>query len=218
MVRKERLTDLTFFVRLGVYLVLILPLILLLIRAVNANLGFNPIETALRLTGRVAIAILILSLFVTPLRQIINLKGLASYRKTLGIFAFVYALIHILIYVWIDYKFEWMLIWRSITNSRFILLGLLAFIILLLLFLTSFSPIQKSLGKNWKKIHRLVYVAAFAAVLHFGLAGKRDVFRLQGDFLLPLIAFVVLLLLLFFRIPKVAKRLAGVNKKSHFQE
>jgi methionine sulfoxide reductase heme-binding subunit len=132
-------------------------------------------------------------------------------RRPLGLYAFLYAAIHLFIFVGVDYGFNFDFLLADIAQKRFIFVGLAAFILLIPLAFTSYRYWQKRLGKNWKRLHRLVYVAALLVVIHVAWAVKGDLFTLQGDIWKPLLAGIVLALLLISRIPGVRRRISGLR-------
>ena len=186
----------------------LLPLSILTWLALTGWLGFNPIETALRWTGRLAVVLLLLSLTCTPLNKIFKLPRIGRLRKPLGLYAALYAALHFAAFAVWDYSLQLDTIWSEIFNKPFILLGLAALVILSLLAATSFRYWLRKLGKKWFRLHRLVYAAAVLVILHYLLAVKGDLFSLQGNYLPPLIASGILLLLFILRIPPV-NRLLG---------
>ena len=113
---------------------------------------------------------------------------------------------HFTIFIWIDYGFNWEFLRADISDKLYIFVGLTALIMLTLLAATSFKWWMKRLGKRWKSLHKLVYLAAPLVVLHFAWARKGDVFRLQGDILQPLAFGIVVALLLLARLPALRKR------------
>jgi sulfoxide reductase heme-binding subunit YedZ len=124
----------------------------------------------------------------------------------------MFAAMHFVIFIGIDYGFDWEFLRLDIINKRYILVGATALIILTLLAATSFRWWMKRLGKRWKALHRLIYLAAPLVVLHYAWARKGDIFRLQGDILQPLAFGVVVALLLLARLPALrrgAVRLRG---------
>ena len=196
----------------------LLPLLILGVNAITVNLGFNPIQTATRLTGRAALVILLLSLTVTPICKLFNLPQIAPLRRDLGLYAFKYALLHLAIYIVWDYGFDWAAIFQSMLNNRFVQIGTIAFIILLLLTITSFPFWIRKLGKSWKWLHRLVYLAAFLVLLHFAWVDKGNIFSAQGDFVRPLIALGAFLLLMLLRIRPVINFLRGLAQRRNSKE
>lgn len=172
----------------------------------TGNLTVNPIQAATQRTGKYALVLLVLSLACTPLNTLFGLRQALTVRRALGLYAFMFAATHFAIFIWIDYGFEWEFIRAEIIDKRFILVGAAALTILTLLAATSFQWWMKRLGKRWKLLHRLVYLAAPLVVLHYAWARKGDLFRLQGDILQPLAFGVVVALLLLARLPALRKR------------
>lgn len=184
-----------------------LPIAYLLISALLNNLGFNPVETVMRFTGRAAVILLLLSLACTPIAQVFKLPWVKKLRKPLGLYAALYAGLHFAAFAIWDYGFNLPLIWSEINNKPFILLGLAALVILLVLAVTSFRSIQRKWGKAWVWLHRLVYAAALLVIAHYLLAIKGDLFSLQGAYTAPLVVAGLLLVLFLLRIPPVHQTL-----------
>lgn len=154
--------------RLLAHLLCALPLIWLGGLAGFDRLGANPVEAAIRFSGDWALRILILSLAVTPLRQFARLSVLASYRRMLGLWGFAYAALHLLGYVVLDQFFDWGAIGHEIVKHKFITAGMAAFSLLFPLAATSTQGMIKRLGGGaWRRLHRLVYLAAPLAALHY---------------------------------------------------
>lgn len=191
----------------AVHLAGILPLALFGWSALTGRLGFNPVETALRQSGRAAVLMLLLSLAITPLQKIINVPVLIRLRKPLGLYAALYAGLHFLIFAAWDYGLNPGLIWEEIRQKPFILLGLGALLILLVLAATSNRFSRKKLRAGWRWLQRAVYLAAVLAIAHYLLAVKGDLLSLQGDYTRPLIAAGVLLVLFLLRVPFIQQRL-----------
>lgn len=145
-----------------------LPFAWLVWGAVNDALGANPAEYLIRATGDWTLRLLCLTLAVTPFRVLFGLPELARLRRMLGLFTYVYAVLHVLCYSWLDMGFEWGDIAADIAKRPFILVGFSAFVLLTPLALTSFNRAIRWLGaKRWQWLHRLVYAVAVLAVLHF---------------------------------------------------
>jgi sulfoxide reductase heme-binding subunit YedZ len=184
-----------------------LPLALFGAAALRGQLGFNPVEIALRHSGRAAVTLLLLSLSITPLRKIFNLPVLARLRKPLGLYAALYAGLHFAAFALWDYGLNLGLIWLEYRQKPFLILGLIALIILALLAATSTRAARQRMRSGWRWLQRGVYLAAILAIAHQFLAVKGDLATLQGDYTLPLIAGGALLLLLLLRIPPVHQTL-----------
>ncbi len=169
------------------------------------NLTVNPIQIATQRTGKYALIFLIASLACTPLNTLLGVRQALTARRALGIYAFLFAAVHFAIFIWIDYGFQWEFIRLEILDKKYILAGAATLSILTPLAATSFNWWKKKLGKRWKRLHQMVYVAAPLAILHYSWAKKGDLFRLQGDIVQPLAFGVVVALLLLVRIPVVRR-------------
>jgi sulfoxide reductase heme-binding subunit YedZ len=117
----------------------------------------------------------------------------------------MFASLHFLTLSGLDYAFNWRLLLDDLLDKRFAWIGLITGTILLVLALTSTKGWQRRLGKNWKRLHRLVYAAALLAVLHYAWALKGDIFSLQGNILMPLVVGVLVIVLLLARLPAVKR-------------
>jgi sulfoxide reductase heme-binding subunit YedZ len=176
-----------------VFVIALLPAAMLVRGFLTESLGVNPAETIQLQTGRWALKLLLLSLAVTPVRRITGWNVVIQYRRMLGLFAFFYASLHFLSYWAFDLSFAFGAMVGDILKRPFIALGFTAFLLLVPLALTSTKGWIRRLGKKWTLLHRLVYVAAICAVIHF--AWKVKVFT--GD---PVLYAVILTLLLGFRL------------------
>lgn len=177
------------------------------------NLSVNPIQDLEQRTGRHAITLLVLSLLCTPLNTLFGWKEPLKRRRALGLYSFMYATIHVLIFLDLDYGLAWSLIIQSIVEKPYILFGLVTFLMLVPLAITSFDVWKVRLKKNWKRLHQTVYLIAPLAVFHFALSKKGDIFRLQGEIVRPLAYGLVVLLLLVLRIPKVRKFFSSLRTR-----
>jgi sulfoxide reductase heme-binding subunit YedZ len=161
------------------------------------QLGPVPVAAATRLLGRYALALLLLSLVPTAVRIATGYAALVRVRRTLGLYAFLYATLHVLAFVGLDYDFDLNLLFTVVSESRREIVGLTAFLILALLAVTSIRSLMRGLGRYWQAIHRLVYAAAGLVVLHY-------VWNYKELRTWPVIAGVALLVLLALRLPPVA--------------
>jgi sulfoxide reductase heme-binding subunit YedZ len=176
------------------------PLALLAWRTAEGRLGANPIETITHATGDWALRFLLISLAVTPVRHIMGWNALVRFRRMIGLFAFFYASLHLLTYVWLDQFFDWGHMLKDVGKRPFITAGTAAFLALVPLAATSTAAAIRFLGgRRWRNLHRLAYVAAGCAVIHYYWLVKADV-------RLPLAYGAVLAGLLGFRL---ARRLAS---------
>ncbi len=156
-----------------VFLVCLTPVALLYWRWDHHLLGPNWIEKAQHFTGDWILRFLIATLCVSPLRKLPGLNWLIRYRRMLGLFAFFYACVHFSIYLWFDKALDWHEIYGDFTRRLFYIVGLLAFVLLIPLALTSTAGwIRRLGGRRWQMLHWLIYPAALAGALHYYLQGK----------------------------------------------
>jgi sulfoxide reductase heme-binding subunit YedZ len=201
MMNRFRFTPLQAAMHVGA----VFPLMRLIFDLVTGGLGPNPVQSLEQRTGRTAVMLLLLSLACTPLNNLFGWRELLLRRRALGLYAFLYACLHVLVFLDLDYGLDWRLILDAVLEKRFILVGALSFLLLIPLAITSFDVWVKRLRKNWKRLHRLVYLIAPLVILHFGWARKGDFLRLQGDVLQPLVYGAMLVLLLALRLPPLRK-------------
>jgi sulfoxide reductase heme-binding subunit YedZ len=199
--------------QLAVHIAAWVLLIWLAVQYFNDALGVNPIQAATQRTGKTALILLVLSLACTPLNALFNFKPALKVRRTLGLYAFLYAAIHFTLFIGVDYGFNLEFLWADIRSKAFVWVGFSAGLILLALAVTSFDWWKKQLKKNWKRLHRLVYLASLLVILHYAWAKKGNIFQLQGDILQPLLFGLLVIVLLLVRIPRVKQFLrAFINK------
>ena len=147
----------------------LMPAAMLTYEAVTNSLGPDPTSYLSLTTGSDALLLLLLSLTISPLRALFpRLSWLIKFRRLLGLFAFFYATVHLAVYVALYMNFDWSIFRTDITKRRFIIAGFAAWCLLLPLAATSTTwAIRKMGGKNWNRLHKLVYVAAVCAVIHY---------------------------------------------------
>ena len=181
------------------FLLCTVPLAWLAWRFTTGRLGANPIRELEVQTGLWTLRFLAITLSVTPARKLTGWGILAKYRRMLGVFTFFYASVHLSMWVGLDWFFDWREMWHEIVKHKYILIGMLTFLILLPLAITSTNGWVRRLGgKRWARLHALVYVAAITGTTHYLWAVKKDTF-------FPLVYLVVFASLLGFRL--VASRL-----------
>jgi sulfoxide reductase heme-binding subunit YedZ len=162
--------------KVALFAVCLVPVLWLLRRAWNQDLTANPIEYITHFTGDWAIRFVVITLAVTPLRRLLGAPWLIRYRRMLGLFAFFYATLHFLTWFVLDKFFDWHEILGDFTKRRFIIAGLTAFLAMLPLAITSTAGwIRRLGGRRWQALHRLLYVTAVAAVIHYYWLVKSDV-------------------------------------------
>ena len=176
-----------------------IPLAVLIWDFANDNLTANPIQEATFRTGKTALILLLLALACTPLNTLLGWKRLLPLRRPLGLYAFFYVCVHLLIFALVDYGLDWELIQQAIVEKRYVLVGFAAFLLLLPLAITSTKGWMRRLGKGWKQLHRLVYLAVSLAIVHF-------VWLVKADIREPLAYGAIVAALLILRLPASAGR------------
>jgi sulfoxide reductase heme-binding subunit YedZ len=173
--------------------VALVPLGLLAWRFTQDSLGANPIRELEIQTGLWTLRFLAITLSISPLRRASGWNGVAKYRRMLGLFTFFYATVHLSMWAGVDWFFAWGDMGKEIVKHKYILIGMLTWLIMLPLAITSTKGWVRRLGKRWAKLHRLVYVAAVTGTIHYLWAVKKDTF-------FPLAYFAVFALLLGYRV------------------
>ena len=159
----------------AVFLLCLVPLTWLAWLAASHGLGVNPIEKMNRFLGDWALRFLLISLAVSPVKEIFAWAVVMRFRRMLGLFAFFYASLHLTSWIVLDQFFAWGEIWADIIKRPFITLGMMAFLLLIPLAATSTAGMVKRLGaRAWKRLHMLVYPASILVVLHFSMMVKAD--------------------------------------------
>ncbi len=176
-----------------IFILCLVPLTLLFRNFYLDELGANPFEVLTRSSGEWTLRFLLLTLAMTPLRQLTGSAWPLRLRRMFGLFVFFHVCVHLLTYLWLDHFFDWDEIVTDIIKRPYITFGMLAFTLLLPLALTSTKKMMKRLGKRWKSLHKLVYVIAILGVLHFILLVKVDLRE-------PIIYAFILLTLFLVRI------------------
>ena len=177
----------------SIFFLSLIPLILIVYKTFTNNLGPEPIKEITHHTGEWALLFIVFTLAMSPLKKITNLNIWISFRRMHGLFAFFYASLHLMTYVGLDYRFDLENISRDILTKKFIFIGFAAWLLLVPLAITSSKKMMSILKHNWKKLHRLIYIIAIFAVVHFIWLVKRDLTE-------PLIYLFIILALLAFRI------------------
>jgi methionine sulfoxide reductase heme-binding subunit len=191
------------------------PLAQIVIGLLTNNLTYNPIQKVEQITGLAGLVFLLLSLACTPLSNLTGWRQLTLRRKALGIYGFLYATLHISVFIAVDYGLNLNAILHEAAGKDYFITGGLAFIFLLPVAATSFTYWMKKLGKNWKRLHRLVYIVSPIVILHFILVVKGDITRLQGNLVQPLEYASIVIVLLVLRIPPVKRKVIAIRMDIH---
>ncbi|MGO9830860.1 MAG: sulfite oxidase heme-binding subunit YedZ [Myxococcaceae bacterium] len=190
----------------GVFVGALVPLAGLLVQAQQGTLGADPVALALNRFGLLALIFLLAALAATPAKLLLGWTWPLRLRRMLGLFAFFYASVHFATYVAVDQRFNWPVLWADVTKRKFMVVGFAAFLLLLPLALTSTNASVRRLGfPRWKALHRLAYVAAVLAVVHF-------LWRVKLDIRQPLLYALVLGALLLVRVVDAVRRRAKARQ------
>ncbi len=189
----------------------LIPLAFLAYDGYRGALGANPIEFFLRTTGVLTLVFLLITLMITPLRKVFGWNALIKFRRMLGLYSFFYGCVHLVTYSIFDNSLDIAAIVGDVWQRPFIAVGMLAFLMLVPLAVTSTNGMVKRLGgKNWARLHKLSYLIAILGVIHFWMIVKSDVFY-------PALFGLVLVILLGFRLVtayggKAGNQKVGVSK------
>lgn len=183
------------WIRRALFLLALLPLAQVIWLGSEGRLGANPIETITRASGDWTLYFLCFTLAITPLRRLTGQNWLLKLRRMLGLFCFFYASLHFLCFLWFDHFFDLAQMWKDVKKRPFITVGFSAFVLLIPLAVTSTHAMQRRLGRNWVRLHRLIYLIAVLAILHFWWmrAGK-------NNFTEPIVLGTIVALLLGMRL------------------
>ena len=185
------------WLKAGVFLAALIPLGVIATAAWSGDLGANPVETLIHHFGDWALRLMLVTLAVTPVRRLTGWNQVVRLRRMLGLFAFFYAVLHLATYVVLDRSLLLEEIISDLTERPYIMVGFTAFVLLVPLAATSTNAMVRRLGgRRWRRLHRIVYVAAAGGVIHFWWLVKADVRE-------PLIYAAILALLLILRLPQV---------------
>jgi len=162
--------------KVAVFLLCLVPLGNLVLRAVRGDLTPDPINFVTHATGDWTLRFLVITLAVTPLRKILRVPQLIRFRRMLGLFAFFYACLHFSIWIGVDKFFDWPEMWKDVQKRRFITVGFTAFVLMIPLAVTSTKGwIRRLGGRRWQLLHRAIYGGAILGVIHYYWLVKSDV-------------------------------------------
>ena len=181
-----------------VFILCLLPLGIIILDIYYNNLGAEPVKKIMNHFGEWTLIFICLTLAMSPLKRITNLSFWIKFRRMLGLFVFFYATVHLLTYVGLDYRFDWDPIINDVLKKKYIFIGFSAWLLLTPLAITSSQKMIKILGRNWKNLHRLVYVIAIFGSLHYIWLSKTIFFK-------PLVYTLIIVVLLALRI-KIKKK------------
>lgn len=179
------------FLKPGVFLLALLPFAYVLWRVISNDLGPDPAQELAIETGEWSIRFLLLALAITPLKQLTGQVEFVRQRRMIGLFALFYASVHFLVWLSFLLAFRWGAIGVELVERPFITVGFAAWVILLALGVTSPKAMVKKLGRNWKRLHRLVYLAGILGLIHLLWIQRTDLVEVfyYGTILLILLGF-----------------------------
>ena len=183
-----------------VHIASLVPLLLLIFDWQTDSLTANPIQYLTLKTGKTALILLSMELSITPIVYLTGKKFIRQFKKMLGLYAAFYAFLHFSVFVFLDYFFDWELIKDAITEKPYVLVGFSAFLILMTLTATSTKGWKLRLKRNWKRLHRLVYLAGILAIFHYTWLVKADIRE-------PLAYGAFMTVFLIIRLPFIRDRL-----------
>jgi|TARA_B100001094_G_scaffold154444_1_gene149437 sulfoxide reductase heme-binding subunit YedZ len=186
------------YLKPSIFFLCLIPFFIITYKIYFNQLGPEPVKEITHHTGEWTLIFVCLTLAMSPLKRFTNLSIWIKFRRTLGLFVFFYATLHLLTYVVIDYRLDWQQIFDDVLKKKYIFVGFAAWLLLIPLVITSSQKMVKLLKHNWKKLHRLIYVIAIFGALHFIWLSKTIFFK-------PLIFISIILVLLSLRI-KIKKR------------
>ena len=176
------------------FIICLVPIASLAYGVFTASISGDPVETMTEVTGQWGLRFLLLTLTITPLRKLLKMPDLIKFRRMLGLFAFFYAFCHLNVYIVFDQFFDFPAIWRDTLEKKFVFAGMLALVLMIPLAITSTNGWVKRLGgKRWQRLHKLVYIIAIAAVVHF-------IWLVKADLSEPLVYALILAVLLGYRV------------------
>lgn len=196
------------FVRLKpvLFVLCLLPFARWIVLAIAGELGIDPARFLGQSSGLTTLTFLCLTLLITPLRVILKQPDLLRWRRILGLFTFFYACVHAIFWFWLDRRLNFSLVGVGLAERPAIWLGVLNLILLGVLAATSTQGMVRKLGRNWRRLHRLVYVIALIAILHMYLMQEPG-----AEMGATLVAFLVVAALLLWRVFYAWKQARGVK-------
>jgi sulfoxide reductase heme-binding subunit YedZ len=188
----------------AIFVASLVPFVLLVLGTfglAGQDLGADPVKKILHVCGKTALNFLILTLLVTPVKDLFGFPHLLRIRRMLGLFAFFYVLVHFTVYLVLDLELNFGTLGQDIAKRPYITIGFAAFLMLIPLAVTSTNKMMRRLGRRWQKLHRLVYVIAILGVWHYYWQVKSDVRE-------PLVYAAILAVLLGYRVYKQQRKRA----------
>ena len=180
------------YLKIIIFILSLAPIFFIIYQIINSQLGPEPIKDITHHTGKWTLYFIVITLAMTPLKNITKQNIWIKYRRMFGLFIFFYASVHLMTYVGLDYRFDLTDIGDDIIKKKYIFIGFSAWLLLIPLAITSNKRMVKILKSKWKKLHRLIYLISLFGAIHYLWLVKRDLTE-------PLIFLLVIITLLAFR-------------------
>jgi sulfoxide reductase heme-binding subunit YedZ len=179
-----------------IHLAAFLPLLNLYYLAFNDSLGADPVQSVIHFTGIGAFNLLLITLTVSPLAKYFNVGYLLQVRRLLGLYAFSYAFMHLLNFLVFDLQLAWSLFFNEVLKRPYITIGMVAFILLTALAITSVNSLKRKMGKSWQRLHDVSYLIVILVSVHF-------YWSVKSELMAPLFYILLMTILLAFRYKKI---------------
>ena len=192
-----------------IHLAALLPLLNLYYLAFSDLLGADPVQRVIHFTGIGAFNLLLVTLTISPIAKKVKLGYLLQVRRLLGIYTFSYALMHVLNFLAFDLQFAWSLFFNEVVKRPYISIGMITFVLLAVLAVTSLNRIKRKMGKSWQRLHNVSYLIAILVSVHF-------YWSVKSELMAPLFYILLVSILLAFRYKKLKALILSVfvNKTS----
>ena len=195
-----------FLLKVIIHLGALLPLLNLYFLAFADELGADPVEAVIHFTGIGALNLLLITLSITPLAKVIKQGYLLQIRRVLGLYAYTYAVFHLLNFLSFEVQFDGALFISEVIERPYITIGMVAFLLLTALAVTSLDKLKRKMGKSWQSLHNFSYLITLLVTIHFYWSVKSELTS-------PLFYFVLLLMLLLFRYKKLKRLMLSLFAK-----
>lgn len=207
VVNKSKAVKYRVYIKALVFLLALLPLLQLFLGVLQNTLGPDPAKALAHLSGEWALRFLIITMALTPLRIITRSSEWVHYRRMIGLFVFFYAALHLLIYCVFLLGLQWQDLWVDILERPYITVGFVAWLLLLPLAVTSTKRWQRKLGRQWSRLHKLIYIVSALVLLHI-------LWQARSDLAEPLVYVLIFSVLMLFRFPRVKRAFNTRAKKT----
>lgn len=162
-------------IKVLIHLMSLVPLFWLTLSAINGHLGAEPVEEILHFTGKSALHALFACLLLSPIANWFRLSMLYRFRRLVGLYSFFWAFLHLITYAWLDLSWNLSLLIDEITSRNYLILGMFAWVVLLILSITSIDKVRSKLGSRWQKLHNWIYVIALLGPIHYYWSTKSEI-------------------------------------------